>query len=97
MAVSNSGSSSGVGNVGLSASSFARWLDIISGHNNLQNPQKAQLLGSSRSLRKVMSYVYTAMMVYTSTSEAGFASGAYKKRTARPIINIKLVYLFMFL
>ena len=43
---------------------IAWWLDIVPGHHNLQHLQKAVLLGSTQILRKVMSSVKTAMMVY---------------------------------
>ena len=51
------------GALGTVHAGIALWLDIIPGHHNLQQLKKAVLLGSSRILRKVMSFVRTAMMV----------------------------------
>ena len=48
--LSNTGSSGGLVHAGI-----ARWLDIIPGHHNLQHLQKTVLLGSTRTLHKVMS------------------------------------------
>ena len=45
-----------LGVLGTVHAGIARWLDIISGDHNLQQLQKAVLLGSARILRKVMSY-----------------------------------------
>ena len=46
-----------LGALGTVHAGIAWWLDIISGHHNLQLLQKTVLLGSSRILRKVMSSV----------------------------------------
>ena len=55
MAVLDTGCSSGVESV--VHAGIARWLDIIPDHHNLQDLQKAVLLGSNWILRKVMSSV----------------------------------------
>ena len=44
-----------LGALGIVHAGIAWWLDIISGHHNLQHLQKTVLLGSTRILRKVMS------------------------------------------
>ena len=44
-----------LGALGTVHAGVAQWLDIISGHHNLQHLQKAMLLGSAEILRKVMS------------------------------------------
>ncbi len=44
-----------LGALGTAHAGISRWLDIISGHHNLQLVQKTVLLGSTRILLKVMS------------------------------------------